>query len=55
MDSRPLPLAAHPGFGGYNVFGIALTIAYTVLLAYILCRAKSMPVIERRLSCKGFE
>lgn len=36
------------------MFGIILTIAYTLLLAYVLWRATSEPMLGRRISRKGF-
>jgi len=36
------------------MFGTILTVAYTALLAYVLWRAASVPLLARRLSRKGF-
>jgi len=36
------------------MFGPVLIVAYTVLLAYVLVRAASVPVFARHLSRKGF-
>jgi predicted MPP superfamily phosphohydrolase len=36
------------------MFGITLTATYTALLVYVVWRATSVPLLERRLSRKGF-